>query len=70
MMTRRISDDPSQIRSTRTSRYNGEIGIDHKEARRLLHPAQVNRADRLARAMALFGCAATVTIERRPVRAV
>jgi len=51
------------------ARIARELGIDHKEARRLLHPAQVNRADRLARALALFGCAATVTIERRPMRA-
>lgn len=48
------------------ARIARELGIQHKEARRLLDPTESNRADRLARALALFGHAATVTIERRP----
>jgi antitoxin HicB len=39
------------------------LRIDHKDARRLLDPTQVNRADRLARALALFGRTPMVTFD-------
>lgn len=41
------------------------LGIEHKEARRLLDPTKVNRADRLARALELFGHRVTVTVSKR-----
>lgn len=41
------------------------LGIDHKEARRLLDPTEVNRADRLARALELFGHRVTTRVEKR-----
>lgn len=55
------------------------LGVDHKEARRILDPAHRTQPDRLADALALFGygsafgvfkfdedCEVTVTTRRRP----
>lgn len=42
------------------------LEIEHKEARRLLDPTKVNKADRLARALELFGHHAVVVVAPRP----